>query len=67
MDPLSYALIVFLCLILSGVFSGSETALLRLTKDQIDSDIEQKSHPSIMAARDLVKAPSKLFGDYSYG
>ncbi len=57
---MSYLVIVGLCLVLSAFFSGSETALLRLTKDQIDADIEQKSHPSIMAARDLIKTPTKL-------
>jgi putative hemolysin len=60
MDLAVYIVIVVVCLILSGFFSGSETALLRLTKERVDEDIEKKSQLSIMAARELIKTPAKL-------
>lgn len=60
MDPFSYSLIVVLCLVLSAFFSGSETALLRLTKDIVDRDLEKSSRLSIMAAKELIKTPAKL-------
>lgn len=60
MDLIPYIIIVIVCLILSGFFSGSETALLRLSKNQVDEDIEKKSQLSIMAARELIKTPAKL-------
>lgn len=60
MDPFSYIVIVILCLVLSAFFSGSETALLRLTKDKVDSDLEKSSNLSIMAAKELIKTPAKL-------
>lgn len=60
MDPLSYFIIVILCLLLSAFFSGSETALLRLTKDHIEQDLANSSRLSIMAAKELIKTPAKL-------
>lgn len=60
MDPLSYFIIVILCLLLSAFFSGSETALLRLTKDHVEQDLEKSGRLSIMAAKELIKTPAKL-------
>ena len=60
MDPLIYFIIVIICLLLSAFFSGSETALLRLTKDMIEKDLEKSGRLSIMAAKELIKTPAKL-------
>jgi len=60
MDPLSYFAIVIICLLLSAFFSGSETALLRLTKDIVEQDLEKSGRISIMAAKELIKTPAKL-------
>ena len=60
MDPLSYLVIVILCLLLSAFFSGSETALLRLTKDMVEQDLDKSGRLSIMAAKELIKTPAKL-------
>ncbi len=48
------------CLILSAFFSAAETALLRLTPEEIDQDIKGKFGPSAVAARELLKSSSKL-------
>lgn len=60
MSPLVYFLIIFVCIIVSAFFSGSETALLRLTEDQIDRDLKKKPNPGMLAAQVLIKSSSKL-------
>ena len=60
MDVFVYFILVVMCLILSGFFSGSETALLRISKEKIDEEIEKGSRLSVMAAKELIKTPAKL-------
>ena len=61
MDAVSELLIIFVCLILSGFFSGSETALLRLRAHQLDLDISSgKQGLAALAARDLIAHTGKL-------
>ena len=67
MDVLTYFIIVLLCLILSGFFSGSETALLRLTKEKVDREVERDSRLSVMAAKELIKTPAKLLVTILFG
>ncbi len=60
MDPFSYIVIVIVCIFLSAFFSSSETALLRMTKEQVDKDIEQNSQLSTLAAKELIRTPARL-------
>jgi Mg2+/Co2+ transporter CorB len=48
------------CLVLSAVFSSSETALLRLRRDQVDEDVAQAQGPTALAVRDLLSSTSRL-------
>ncbi len=60
MSVISYFLVVFVCLLASAFFSGSETALLRLRSHDIDSEIERNGGPAAVAARDLISSTSRL-------
>lgn len=60
MDPIVYLIIVIICIILSAFFSSSETALLRISKDQIERDLEGQGQLSVIAAKELIKTPAKL-------
>jgi CBS domain containing-hemolysin-like protein len=60
MDPLVYVLVIVVCLALSAFFSGSETALLRLRRHEIEADIEAAHGAPALAARDLLKSTSRL-------
>ena len=60
MDPVTLLAIVAGCLVLSAFFSGSETALLRLSQHDIDEGVEELRGPSAIAARDLVGHTSRL-------
>ena len=51
---------IFLCLVLSAFFSGSETALLRMRAHQMDADIDSPNALSALAAKRLVGSTSKL-------
>jgi len=52
--------LIFICLILSGFFSGSETALLRLNLNKIDRLIKEKPSISLQAVKELNSSTSKL-------
>jgi len=60
LDAVSELLIIFTCLVCSAFFSGSETALLRLGRDQIDQDIDGEHGLPALAARDLVANTGNL-------
>lgn len=60
MDAASELLLILVCLILSAFFSGSETALLRLGKHQIEADIAGTHGLPALAARNLVEHTGKL-------
>jgi len=60
MDPLSYLIIIVLCVLLSAFFSGSETALMRLRKEHLEKDIEEAKGPAALAVRDLLHSTSRL-------
>lgn len=60
METLTYLLILSTCLGLSAFFSGSETALLRLRHQDVSKDIEAARGPAALAARDLMRSPSRL-------
>lgn len=58
MDALTLGLLVAFCLLLSAFFSGSETALLRLPRHEVES--EESPSLSGLAARDLLRNTSRL-------
>lgn len=60
MDPLWEFALVLGCLVASGFFSGSETALLRLRAHHIEADLRTSSGMSALAARSLVATPARL-------
>ncbi len=60
MDVALHLILIAACLILSALFSGSETALLRLRINELEQDIEQEPHASTFAARDLLASTSQL-------
>jgi Mg2+/Co2+ transporter CorB len=60
METLTYLLILTTCLTLSAFFSSSETALLRLRQQDVKKDIDADQGPAALAARDLIRSPSRL-------
>lgn len=58
MDALTLGLLVAFCLLLSAFFSGSETALLRLPRHQVES--EESPSLSGLAARELLRNTSRM-------
>ena len=60
MDALTLVVLVLVCLLLSAFFSGSETALLRLGPQDLEEEVEARSGPSALAARDLLDHTSRL-------
>jgi len=52
--------LIFVCLILSGFFSGSETALLRLNMKKIDRLLKDKPSITLEAVRELNQSTSRL-------
>ena len=59
-DVLTLLGIVAACLVLSAFFSGSETALLRLSQHHVDEELKELSGPQAVAARDLLSHTSRL-------
>ena len=55
MDAANELLLILVCLGLSAFFSGSETALLRLGRHQIDADVAGTHGLPALAARNLVE------------
>lgn len=60
MSPLLYLLVILGCILLSAFFSSSETALLRLRPEDVDTDVSEAHGPGAVAARNLLKSTSKL-------
>lgn len=60
MTPLFLLSIILVCLLLSAFFSGSEIALLRVRKEDIDKDLAKKKSPAVMAAKQLIESTSRL-------
>ncbi len=60
MEVTLYIALIALCLLLSAFFSGSETALLRLRKHELDEDARDARGPAVLAARELTKSTSRL-------
>ena len=60
MDPITSALIIVLCLVLSAAFSGSETALLKLDPADLDEELSERGGPSLAAVRELVRSSSRF-------
>ncbi len=52
--------IVGVCLVLSAFFSGSETALLRLSTHDVEEEVRELRGPQAIAARDLLGHTSRL-------
>ncbi len=67
MDQIGYFFLILVCIILSGFFSGSETALLRIRKEQLEKDIKAAKGPSAFAVRDLVRNTSQLLVTILFG
>jgi len=61
MHPFFYLSIIVMCIAFSAFFSGSETALFRLRKEDIDKDLKSSTKgPGVVAARDLLRSTSRL-------
>lgn len=60
MEVVAYLLLVLACLVLSAFFSGSETALLRLRREDLHRDVKEAHSPGALAARDLLKSTSRM-------
>ena len=60
MDPITSALIIVLCLVFSAIFSGSETALLKLDPADLDEELSERGGPALAAVRELVRSSSRF-------
>ena len=60
MESLTYLLIVVVCLVGAAFFAGSETALLRLTRSDLEEDAKKPKGPSVLAARELLQSIQRL-------
>jgi len=60
LDPISLSGLILACLLFSALFSGSETALLRMREPDIEGDIREGRSPSAVAVRDLLSSTSRL-------
>lgn len=60
MELVTEIIIIVACLVLSGFFSGSETALMRLRMHEVERDLENSRGLSVIAARDLISNTSRL-------
>lgn len=67
MDQIGYLILILICIFFSGFFSGSETALLRIRKEQIEKDIKAAKGPAAFAVRDLVANTSQLLVTILFG
>jgi len=61
-EVLAHLVVILVCLILSGFFSSSETALMRLRPEQIERQREggKRGDPTGSAIRDLLRSTSRL-------
>jgi magnesium and cobalt exporter, CNNM family len=60
METVTYSFIVLACLVLSGFFSSSETALLRLRGHDLELDVKAARGPAVLAVRDMLQSTSRL-------
>jgi putative hemolysin len=60
MDLMMHFLAIFVCIVLSAFFSGSETALLRLPIADVERDAQHAKGPAVLAVRDLMGSTSRL-------
>ncbi len=60
MDVTTLLAIVAGCLVLSAFFSGSETALMRLSQHDVEEEVKELRGPQAVAARDLLSHTSRL-------
>jgi CBS domain containing-hemolysin-like protein len=60
MESVTYLLILLVCLVGSAFFSGSETALLRIPRADLDEDAKRPTGPSVLAARELLHSLQRL-------
>jgi len=60
MDIVAYLLLVIACLVLSAFFSGSETALLRIRRRDLEHDIKEQANPGAIVAREMLHSTSRL-------
>lgn len=67
MEALSFVLILLACLVLSGFFSSSETALLRLHGPELERDIKAARGPAALIVRELLKSTSRLLVTILFG
>lgn len=71
MSVLGALSLIAACLAMSAFFSGSETALMRLRRDQIRKDVgegaEEDHGPGAVSARLLLRSPSRLLVTILFG
>lgn len=60
MDMLIYIVIIVICIILSAFFSGSETALLRISSHEVDEDVKEHVRPTVAAVKELIRNTSRF-------
>lgn len=60
MEPVTYLLILLVCLMGSAFFSASETALLRVRRSELDEDAKTARGPAVLAARELLHSMQRL-------
>ncbi len=60
MEIAAYLLLVAACLALSAFFSGSETALLRVRREDLHRDVKEAHSPGALATQELLHSTSRL-------
>ena len=60
MELAAYLLLVLACLALSAFFSGSETALLRIRREELERDVKDAHSPGALATLELLRSTSRL-------
>ncbi|MCB1197026.1 MAG: HlyC/CorC family transporter [Deltaproteobacteria bacterium] len=60
MNVVIYIIVIVVCIVLSGFFSSSETALLRISQHDVDDDIKEHVRPSVAAVKELIRNTSRL-------
>jgi CBS domain containing-hemolysin-like protein len=60
MEPVTYLLILLVCLVGAAFFSAAETALLRVRRSELDDDAKTARGPAVLAARELLQSMQRL-------
>ena len=60
MEPVTYLLILLVCLIGAAFFSAGETALLRVRRAELEEDAKTARGPAVLAARELHQSMQRL-------